>query len=443
MLGDGIAFSVMVGAGESYLAPFALALGFGDVTAGMIATAPMLVGALLQLVTPLAVRWLDSHKRWVVLCAALQSVSFLPLVAGALSGGMSASLLYLTVSIYWGLGMATGPAWNTWAGRLVPVALRARYFARRSRWSQVALLLGLAAGGVILQEGARRDEPLASYALVFCLAFVARAASATFLARQSEARPVELGDTRISPRAIRRHLRSGGHGKLLGFLLLFQSGVWIAAPYFTPYMLGPLGLDYLEFTALTGTAFAARILVLPAVGRLATRWGTLRLIRVSSAGIVPLPALWLVSDALPWLFALQVLGGALWAAFELATLLSFFEHIPETARTSLLSAYNLANALAIAAGTGIGALILHHGGGGASAYGLLFLASMGVRLMCLARLRAFPELAAESAQPALRTLGLRPSSGGLQRPVLLGPDSDDAAFGADGALVRGGRQEDV
>ena len=47
----------------------------------------------------------------------------------------------------------------------------------------------------------------------------------------------------------------------------------------------------------------------------------------------------------------------------------------------------------------------------------------------LAVCAAFPELAAESAQPALRTLGLRPSSGGLQRPVLLGPDSDDAAFG--------------
>lgn len=431
MLGDGIAFSVMVGIGESYLAAFALALGFGDITAGLIATAPMLVGALLQLVSPVAVRWLGSHKRWVVLCASLQAASFLPLIIGALAGSVWVGSLYLTVSIYWGMGLATGPAWNTWAGRLVPAALRARYFARRSRWSQGALLLGLLAGGVILQEGGRRGEPLAAYALVFCVAFLARGVSATLLGRQSEARPVELGDTRISPRAIRQHLRSGGHGKLLGFLLIFQSGVWIAAPYFTPFMLGPLGLDYLEFTALTGSAFAARILVLPTIGRIAKRWGTLRLIRLSSAGIVPLPALWLVSDSLPWLFTLQLLGGACWAAFELATLLSFFEHIPETARTSLLSVYNLAYALAIATGTGLGALILHHGGGGTEAYGLLFLVSMGARLVCLAWLRDLPEVAAENSQPALRTLGLRPSSGGLQRPVLLGSDADDEAAGQD------------
>ncbi len=432
MLGDGVAFSVMVGIGESYLAAFALSCGFGDIAAGLTATAPMLIGASLQLVSPSAVHWLGSHKRWVVLCASLQAASFLPLLMGALAGGISLLAFSLTVSLYWGLGMATGPAWNTWAGKLVPQALRSRYFARRSRWSQAALLAGLAAGGVILQEAGTRGVELNGYAIIFCLAFLARVTSATLLSQQSEERPVALGETRISPRAIRTHLQSGGHGRLLGFLLLFQSGVWIAAPYFTPYMLGPLGLDFVEFTALTGTAFAARILVLPAVGRLARRRGTLRLIQISSVAIVPLPALWLVSDSLTWLFALQMFGGAAWAAFELATLLSFFEHIPETARTSLLSAYNLAYALAIAIGTAIGALILQLGGEGVWAYGLLFAVSVAARFLSLGLLRGLPEVALEDRPPTLRTVGLRASSGGLQRPVFLA--SDDGETVSDGVL---------
>ncbi len=34
------------------------------------------------------------------------------------------------------LGLATGPAWNTWIGTIVPRSVRARFFSRRSRVSQ-------------------------------------------------------------------------------------------------------------------------------------------------------------------------------------------------------------------------------------------------------------------------------------------------------------------
>lgn len=425
MLGDGLAFSFMVGIGESFIAPFALALGLGDVTAGVVASAPMLAGALLQLVTPAAVGWLGSHKRWVVLCAALQAASFLPLVAGALAEELPVALLYLTVSLYWGLGMATGPAWNTWAGTLVPPAMRASYFARRARWSQLMLVTGLAAGGLLLQLGTRRGEPVSVYAVVFGAALLGRGISARFLARQSEARPVEIGDTRISPRAVRNHLRSGGHGRLLVYLVFFQSGVWIAAPYFTPYMLGPLGLDYVTFTALTGSAFLARVLVLPALGRLAHRVGTRRLLQLGSVGIVPLPVLWLVSNSFAWLFALQLLSGAAWAAFELATLLSFFEHIPQRARTSVLAAYNLAYATAIVGGGALGGFVLGLGADYGFAYPALLILSTTARLVSLVLLRHAPDVRPLAAQPPpLRTLSVRPSAGAVQRPILPFPNGE-------------------
>jgi MFS family permease len=419
MLGDGVAFSFMVGVGESFVAPFALALGLGDVTAGLIATAPMLAGALLQLVTPAAVHWLGSHKRWVVLCAALQAASFLPLVAGALAEAMAVEWLYLTVSLYWGLGMATGPAWNTWVETLVPRRLRTRYFAQRARWSQMAVLVGLAAGGFALHVGAQRGETAGAYALVFGAALVARGVSALFLGLQSEPLPVPLGETRISPRAIRQHVQSGGHGRLLVYLLVFQSSVWIAAPYFTPFMLGPLGLDYATFVVLTASAFLARILAMPALGRAAHRSGTRRVLWLGSLGIVPLPALWLVSDSLPWLFFLQLLGGVSWAAFELATLLSFFEHIPPHSRTSLLSVYNAAYAVAIVAGGAVGGGVLALGGHGWASYAGLMLVSTLARLASLAMLRGTPDVVPPMEQPpSLRTLSVRPSAGGLQRPVL-------------------------
>ena len=39
---DGVFFSVMVGLGEAYVPAFALAVGLGEIVAGLVATVPML-----------------------------------------------------------------------------------------------------------------------------------------------------------------------------------------------------------------------------------------------------------------------------------------------------------------------------------------------------------------------------------------------------------------
>jgi MFS family permease len=424
MLGDGLAFSVMVGVGESYLPAFVLALGHDAVLAGLVATLPMLAGALLQLVSPAAVGLLRSHRRWVVLCAALQAASFVPLIAGSLAGAMDAWLVFAAAALYWGFGMSTGPAWNVWASTLVPARIRPRYFARRARWSQASLVTGLLAGGLALQGGERWDEPVRIFAVVFATALVARALSAGMLAAQSEALPVPIGETRISPRVIRSHLSWGDHGRLLGYLLVFQMSVWIAAPYFTPYMLGPLGLSYFEYTCLTATAFLARVVALPALGAFVARSGTRRTLWLGSLGIVPLPLLWLVSDSFAWLLALQVAGGTAWAAFELASLLAFFEHIPMHGRTSVLTVFNLANAFAIVAGGAIGGLLLHVLPEQPVGYVVVLVLSSATRLACLPLLRGVSVHAGPGVVPTLRTLTVRPSTGGIQRPVL--PSLDEA-----------------
>jgi cyanate permease len=83
---DVAAYSLMVGFGETYLPAFALALGLGPVAAGLTATVPILVGAVLQLVTPAAVARLGSNRGWVVACTAVQSISFVPFIVWAMRG---------------------------------------------------------------------------------------------------------------------------------------------------------------------------------------------------------------------------------------------------------------------------------------------------------------------------------------------------------------------
>jgi MFS family permease len=431
IVGDGVAFSVMVGIGETYLSAFALAAGLGELVAGLVATLPILVGAVLQLVSPTAVRLLGSHRRWVVLCARLQALSFAPLVVGALAGGIGVGWLFFAAAAYWGFGMATGPAWNAWVEALVPSEIRARFFASRTRWAQAALFVAVMTGGGILERASGRGGPLSVFAVLFALAAGARLVSAQFLSRQSEPaglRPPRGGGGIAGARSRLR----GPAGLFLLYLLAMQASVYVAAPFFTPYMLESLHLSYARFTVLTAAAFAARIAILPLWGRIAHRRGSAPVFRLGAVGIVPLPLLWLLSHSFPYLVALQLVAGAAWAALELATTLAFFERLEASDRIDVLTLFNLGNALALAAGAVGGSLLFAYFARGPEAYAVLFAASSAARAAALLLLRR-AEVPAEVHAAPLRTLAVRPSLGAVQRPVLASLDEseredDDAAI---------------
>jgi len=418
---DGVFFSAMVGMGETYVPAFVLAVGLGEVVAGLVATLPMLVGAVFQLITPWAVRHLQSYRRWVVLCAGLQALSLTPLATGAALGYINIEWLALSTVLYWAFGMATSPAWNAWVTSLVPQRGRAQFFARRTRASQATLLGAILFGGLSLQWGRDHGAELSLFACLFAAAMLARMLSARCLARQSEAPGLAEAHRALSPREILKSVRHANSGRVLAYLLGMTASVHIAAPFFTPYMLGPLALSYAQYMLLTGASFLARVAVLPLVGRIAHRRGTRLLLWWGAVGIVPLPMLWLVSHNFSYLLGVQIFAGSAWAALEFATLLTFFEGIEESERTSLLSAYNLAHAAAIAVGVLLGTQLLVHKGG--AGYVWLFAISSGARFGMLLVLRGMAP-ARQILQMRFRTLAVRPSAGAVERPILATVDDD-------------------
>ena len=425
IVGDGVSFSVMVGLGESYLAAFVLAAGLGAVAAGLVTTVPLLAGSVLQLSTPAGVRLLRSHRRWVVLCAVLQAASFLPLIGGALLGRVSYATVFLAAAAYWGFGMGTGPAWNTWVGAIVPPNMRAHFFARRTRWSHAALFAALVAAGALLDRTHAAGGGLEVFALLFALAAAARLISARFLASQSDVVLLPEDQRIVSVAGFLARLRRPGDGALLAHLLAMQMAVYLAAPFFVPYMLKGLGLSYGLFTTLTAAAFAGRVMALPALGHIAQRHGAHRLLIWSAFGVTPLPALWLVSSNPGYLFVLQIASGVAWAGFELATLMSFFERIDPRERTSVLTCFNLVNATALTMGSLIGAGLFYSFGGGFGSYLVVLLVSSSARLLTLPLLRGVPPEAIPAIPVPVRTLAVRPSSGALERPIISampGPD---------------------
>ena len=417
-LGDGSAYSVMVGIGETYLAVFVLAMGMGDIVSGLISTVPLVAGSLLQLVAPLAIGWLGSNRRWVVLCAVVQSLAFVPLVIGAVLGAMPIWLVFAVASVYWAASLGCGPAWNTWMGTIVPPRLRANFFARRSRASQVGMLVGFLAGGVLLQVATPAGYELWAFAILFLIAGACRLASASFLFVTSEPEPPNGDHRRVSFMSmLRGHPNTG----LLVYLLLIQVSVQIAGPFFTPYMRHHLEMPYWQYTTVFGIHLASRIITMPFLGRLAQRVGPERMLWMMSLGVIPMSVLWIVSDQFIYLLALQAVCGLFWGGYELASLLLFFETIPARERTSLLTNFNVANAVAICLGSLCGGWLLSHLGDHQQSYYILFgLSSLARAIVVsgLVWLPWLPRIRLRVRPMAVRSIGMRATDTSLDEPIL-------------------------
>jgi MFS family permease len=448
-MADAASFSVMIGMGETYFAAFALALGTGETFAGLVATMPMLMGASLQLATPWFLQRTRSYKRWVILCASLQATALLLMpIAACFIGRAAASWVFVAASLYWAAGQATGPAWNTWVEEIIPRRLRANFFACRARISQMCTLAAFVTGGIALHLGKASGWLLAAFVGIFLIGSSCRFLSAWFLNRQTEPSRGRYQSRHVPLREVFTKTSGGVGTPLILYLLAVQTAVQISGPYFTPYMLAHEKLSYISYMLLIGISFLGKVIALPLWGRVAHYAGARRLLWIGGTSIVPVAALWLATDLFaPWhttlrihvaglvmacpisaemayLCCIQLVSGIVWAAYELAMLLMFFEAIPRHDRASVLTFYNFGNAAAQMCGGLIGAAILQLGHETHAAYLAVFGISSLVRLCTVPLLYRTPDRQIEVVQPAIRVIAVRADEGPVERPILSSFSSD-------------------
>lgn len=418
-LGDGIGYGLMAGAAEVYLPAFALAVGIRPVVAGLVATAPLLAGGVLQLLVPRAIARTPSLRRWTVTCMVVQAASLLPLIALALWGGHAASIVFASASLYWSAGMGASAGWTPWMSRVVPARVRGKFFARRQGVAQGAMLVGLVGAGLSLQAASGTPHLRAVYAGMFAVAAVARLAGAVAIARQGGTL-VQRPHRRMRLRSIPPRLRGTPRASLLGYLLAALAATAISGPFLTPYLLVHEHIGYARYCVFTATIVLVKVAALPMFGRLLHRTGARRVLTTCALGIAPIPLLWAASGAFGWLLVVQLYAGIVWAGFELSMLMTLFDAEDDAERTTIQSAFSALQAIGTASAGFIGGALLGALSGGHRAYVWLFVASAFARLFASALLvRQLPRLLVQMPFVVVArvwTLALRPWGGTFGYP---------------------------
>jgi MFS family permease len=352
---EGSLHAVMVGVAESYLGAFAVELGHGAHAQGLLATVPLVLGAVGQLFSPLLCSWLGSRKRAAVAGALGQTACMAALIwIAAVQSSSFAALLAARVG-FWVSGGLMAPAWNAWMADLTVNVDRSRYFARRSALNHVALLLAFGAAGWALYRAG--VELMQCYLVLFSVAFLARLSSVGALLLQADIEQPPRARSEVQWPRLGRAV-SQSRVRVALYIACLAFGTQLSSPFFTPYMLRELALDYKAFASLSALSILAKALTFPCCHAWAERSGQRAVLRWGGVGVALIPLVWAASPGLGTLILAHVLGGAVWAAVESASYQLMLESAPRELTAEFFSLSSALSGVAQVAGALTGGLLL-------------------------------------------------------------------------------------
>lgn len=348
---EGMAFAAMVGLGEAFFLADAIRLSASRLQQGLVVTLPLCVGSLGPLLSLLLLGRLRSRKPLVVASTLAQALVLLALAAASLAGRSSIGFLIAAATLYNVAGQFGGAAWSSWFGDLVPAEKRGRYFAVRNGWIYGTTFLGMLASGMVLARleptlpAEARGAGGVGYAVVYGLAACFRLTSAALHVVSPEPR---YGGLTTRSRASRFIATRQGQG--LGRLLLiggaFYFAVYIASPFFAPFMLEELRFSYGQYTLASAAVIVAKVTLLPFWGRTIDQLGArpVFLLAATLVACVPLPFLW--ADGLGWVIYAQLVSGLAWAGYELGVFTLLLERTYRRVRPYAFALQSLSNGVA-------------------------------------------------------------------------------------------------
>ncbi|MBN2351052.1 MAG: MFS transporter [Spirochaetales bacterium] len=355
---DGIAFSIMFGMSDSFFQPFGKFLGADIIVLGLIRSLPIAVGSVSQLFAGQLAAIFKSRRRFISLFALLHALMFIPVFLCWFLGEGRVAVLILFVIIANVFFMLPIPLWSSWMGDLMDEKTRGSYLGRRSSLSSVGTFPSMLAAGFILDEMKSLGRPYLGFVVIFSVAFVARSISAWFLSRKYDP-PYDYEARRsLSVRDFVSNAKKTNIGSFILYMSLLNFAMSMIASYVDPFLLFSVNVGYLPWTALTATLLAVKFLFMPLWGRACDRYGTRKVLLVSSAIIGVIPLLWYWGYLLPFAFFIQAAAGFGWAGFEISTFNFLFDNTSIGNRVSTVSIYSMTNGLMTLAGSLVaGALV--------------------------------------------------------------------------------------
>jgi MFS family permease len=400
---DAVFSAVMNGLTEPFMIPYVLALGGTTFHAGLLSSVRNLLLALVQLGSARAIRRLGSRRALVLCTAGVQALLWIPLAfARPWFGEAAVFAVIAAYTVGTAIAALGGPAWGSLVADYTAPSERGRWFGRRARLAGVATTVAGVAAGALLEGAA--GNALLGFGLLCGFAALARGLSFGALRRFYDAGWTHEPKGDLSFVRFMSKARTSNFARFSLCMAGNSFAAHVAAPYFAVYLLEGAGYSYAEYTTVVLAGSLTGLLSSPWWGRLGDRFGNRTVLRLTTAGVVVLPGLWLLFEHPAWMLLWNVLGAFFWGGLNLAASNFVYDAVSPARRANCIAYFNVLNGVGVSLGALTGGWIASAAGGAGvlRPFAVVFGVSLALRL---AAALAFHSLVREVR--AVRPVGLR------------------------------------
>jgi MFS family permease len=378
---DGSFFFVMMGFAEQYFQAFALFLKATVLQAGIVYSVPMFLGSILQLFSQKLLRLIKSRKMLILYVSLVRTLLFIPLIFVFFMGEIRVWILLLLISIYYSMNFLGMPAWTSWMGDLVNPDKRGAYFSKRNKIGNLVSMLSVVAGGLILRYF-ENTNTYVGFIIIFSVGFIASLLSVIFVTLKYESDYIEHQDSKFSLWNFTKKMPSTNYGRFVIYNFFLHFSVFLAAPYFTPYMLNVVNMNYLQFMISISIVTLFKFISMPIWGYFGDKYGNRKILILSGLIITILPLFWILANGKIWMIYLaESFAGVAWGGFDISNLNFIYDTTSNEKRVTCTSYLTFYRGLGIFTGGLIGGIMIKYVSFLGSEFFAIFLISTFLRFV--------------------------------------------------------------
>ncbi|MEM4756394.1 MAG: MFS transporter, partial [Candidatus Woesearchaeota archaeon] len=290
--------SLTIGLGEKFIEAFAFFLKASNLQFSLLTPLSQFFGSTIQLFTYRLLSIFKSRKLMNIVLIVIQGLVWIPIFLLALQRREEVVWFYmLMVLIYYCCAFLINPIWNSWMMDLVLPEQRGKFYGKRHVIINSVVLLSYLLGGAALHYS-QRTFMTESYGfmLLFGLAAAGNLLAATMLLKKHEPE-YTIVKPKTSLKKFMMSMRQDNQGRIVLYLVLMTIAVYIASPFYTPYILRSLNFSYIEFTILMLIPVIPKILFSKKAGKLIDKYGPKTMLKLASILIVFTPLLWILNKS--------------------------------------------------------------------------------------------------------------------------------------------------
>lgn len=380
---DGTATGAASGIASTYLTPYALALGASAAQIGLLSALPQFASTVLQPLAGSFIKHAGSRKKTCKAALLVARLSWIPVILLAFLNAFNTFyLLLFFISISAAAASFSRVGWASWMGDIVPEKIRGKYFGRRNTFIGAASFAAVLSAGWLLGF----SDTLAGFVIIFLAALLLYFAGLHYLGKVPEPKAYrnlhKVHKTSLNISEFLSSMRKTNFRRFMVYAILFDFSVYLAAPFFTVYMISEINIGYYWFAAISAASLLAAIFSQRYWGRLADSYGDRTVMAISGALASFVPLIFVFSRDAPMLVLANVFSGFAWAGLDLVTFNFLLDSSPPLKRPLFISNYQFFDGLAVAGGSLAGGALIYFMGAGfmwLSAIGIVFLLSFALR----------------------------------------------------------------